>query len=98
MTWRRTVAKWNPRRNTLALCVTVLALAWRGASGRTDAAMNWRRSTVSGSRRQRCLDEGLAWDARQPFHRSDDYGEVFLSVGGQLPGVLRGGYLHGRGG
>src|SRR3989442_15462500 len=35
MAWRRTVAKWNPRSNTLALCVTVLALAWRGASGQT---------------------------------------------------------------
>jgi len=35
MAWRRPVAKWNPRSNTLALCVTVLALAWRRASGQT---------------------------------------------------------------
>src|SRR5439155_18245500 len=35
-------------------------------------------------------------DARQLFHRSDNRGEVFITVRGELPGVLRGGHLHGR--
>src|SRR5438309_6236737 len=34
-------------------------------------------------------------DARQSLHRSEDHREVFVTVRGELPGVLRGGYLHG---
>src|SRR5207245_608722 len=36
-------------------------------------------------------------DTRQPFHRSDDHREVFVTVRGELPGVLGGRHLHRRG-
>src|SRR2546426_10050482 len=47
MAWRRTVAKWNPRSNTLALCVTVLALAWRGGL-RANRDRRPQRESASG--------------------------------------------------